>query len=251
MRVFTDGACPQNGRKGSKAGWAVWFPEVPSLSASGRVPEGEDQTNNRAELMAIQQAVVRLEQNGHADSNVVIYTDSQYCIDCLTKWIPGWVSRGWKTSNGKDVLHRDLIEDISTRLTRLKSHRFVHVRAHTGGDDDLSRQNDRVDRMARATVDDTVVVVSETPAEDVVFAGCPLRLLGPPVSQSAVVAWVRANLTALDADLVDKHLMKAFTEACKARDVTITKQTIQRQPVLRAERFHLERSVGEEPKPDA
>ena len=251
MRVFTDGACPQNGRKGSKAGWAVWFPEAQALSASGRVPEGQDQTNNRAELMAIQQAVVILDQAGHLDANLVVYTDSQYCIDCLTKWIPGWVARGWKKADGGDVLHRDLIEDISTRLTKFKSHRFVHVRAHTGGEDDLSRQNDRVDRMARGTVEDTPVRTIEAPAEDAIFEGCPLRLLGPPVSQTSIVTWIRANLDKLDTDLVDKHLMKAFTEACKARDVSLTKQTIQRQSMLRAERFHLERSGVEIVKLDA
>ena len=114
------------------------------------------------------------------------------------------------------------------------------IDAPRDGDDDLSRQNDRVDRMARATVDDTVVVVPETPAEDVVFAGCPLRLLGPPVSQSAVVAWVRANLTALDADLVDKHLMKALAELCKTRNVNLTKQTIQKSAMIRAERMSLQ-----------
>jgi len=251
MRVFTDGACPQNGRKGAKAGWAVWVPETPSLSASGRVPDDQPQTNQRAELMAIQQAVTLLEQAGHLDATLVVYTDSQYCIDCLTKWIPGWVARGWKKADGGEVLHRDLIQDISTRLTKFKSYRFVHVRAHTGGEDDLSRQNDRVDRMARATVEDVPVREIEVPAEDQLFEGCPLRLLGPPVAQSSLVQWIRANLDKLDSDLVDKHLMKAFAEACKARDVTLTKQTIQRQPMLRAERFHLDRTSVEIVKLDA
>ena len=242
MRVFTDGACPQNGRKTSKAAWAAWFPEAQALSAAGRVPDGQDQTNNRAELMAIHQAVQILQRNGYESADIVVYTDSQYCIDCLTKWIPGWVARAWKTSSGTDVLHRDLIEDISQRLTKFKSYRFVHVRAHTGGEDDLSRQNDRVDRMARGVVEDVPVRTVEAPAEDVVFEGCPLRLMGPPVSQASVLTWIRGNLDSLDSDLVNKHLLKAFTEACKARDVTVTKQTIQRQTMVRAERFHLERT---------
>jgi ribonuclease HI len=251
MRVFTDGACPQNGRRGAKAGWAAWFPEAQALSASGRVPDDQAQTNQRAELLAIQQAVTILEQAGHLDANLVVYTDSQYCIDCLTKWITGWVARGWKKADGGDVLHRDLIEDISTRLTKFKSHRFVHVRAHTGGKDDLAVQNDRVDRMARGTVEDVPVRTIEAPAEDALFEGCPLRLLGPPVSNASLVTWVRANLDKLDTDLVDKHLMKAFAEACKARDVTLTKQTIQRQAMLRAERFHLQPSVIVVEKVDA
>jgi len=44
----------------------------------------------------------------------------------------------------------------------------------------------------------------------------------------------------LDRAVVDKHLMKAMVELCKARDVTLTKQTIQRVPMLRAERSSLQ-----------
>jgi hypothetical protein len=43
----------------------------------------------------------------------------------------------------------------------------------------------------------------------------------------------------LDADTIDKHLFKAFTELCKARDVTLTKSVIQKVAVIRAER-HLQ-----------
>jgi ribonuclease HI len=168
----------------------------------------------------------------------VIYTDSDYSINCLTKWIPGWVSRGWKTSSGTDVLHRDLIEDISTRLTKFKSHRFFHVRAHTGGADDLSRNNDVVDRMARGTIEEVRDVVP--PAIDELFPGCPLQLMGPPVSQAALISWIKTNIDTLDRDVMNKHLLKAFAELCKVRDVTLTKQTLQKTPMIRAERTSLQ-----------
>lgn len=240
MRVFTDGACSSNGRPGAKAGYAVWFPEHKSMSMSQRVPDNEAQTNQRAELSAIHHATLILEENGFHDEDIVIYTDSDYSINCLTKWITGWVSRGWKTSAGGDVLHRDLIEDTSKRLAKFKSYRFVHVRSHTGKEDDMSRNNDVVDRMARATVDTSVQVTTNVSAEDELFAGCPLRLLGAPIAQSALLGWMRENLNTLDRDIVDKHLFKAMVELCKTRDVTLTKQTIQRTPMVRAERINLQ-----------
>jgi ribonuclease HI len=239
MRVFTDGACSANGRPGAKAGYAVWFPDNQSLSTSARIPAGEPQTNQRAELAAIHRSVVVLEERGFRDEDLIIYTDSDYCINCLTKWITGWVSRGWKTAAGGDVLHRDLIQDTSSRLARFKSYRFVHVRSHTGGEDDLSRNNDIVDRMARATVDDTVREVPR-PAEDVLFEGCPLQLMGAPVAQSVLLNWMRDNLGTLDRSVVDKHLMKALTELCKTRNVNLTKQTIQKSAMIRAERMSLQ-----------
>lgn len=239
MRVFTDGACSSNGKPGAKAGFAVWFPENQSMSVSAKVPHDQPQTNQRAELSAIHRAVLLLEENGFQDEDIVIYTDSEYCINCLTRWILGWVSRGWKTSAGGDVLHRDLIEDTSKRLSKFKSHRFVHVRSHTGGEDDLSKNNDIVDRMARSTIDDSVIV-TPPPAEDVLFEGCPLQLMGSPIPQFRVLDWMRTHINEMDKDVLDKHLMKAFAELCKTRDVTITKQTIQKTPMIRAERMNLQ-----------
>jgi ribonuclease HI len=239
MRVFTDGACSSNGRPGSKAGFAVWFPEHPELKHSQRIPAGDPQTNQRAELCGIQKAVEILETNGYLDEDIVIYTDSDYSINCLTKWIPGWTARGWKTAEGKDVLHQDVIKDISSRLVKFKSHRFVHVRAHTGGVDDLSRNNDVVDRMARSTIDETVRVV-EPPAMDDLYPECPLRVMGPPVAQTEVLHWIRTHLDTMDRAVIDKHLMKAFAELCKAKDITLTKQTISKTSVLRAERSNLQ-----------
>jgi hypothetical protein len=96
-----------------------------------------------------------------------------------------------------------------------------------------------VDKMARGTIDETVRLV-EPPAIDALFPGCPLRLLGPPVAQSEVVDWMRANLATMDRAVIDKYLIQAFTELCKVRDVTLKKRTIAKRPMLHAERGHLQ-----------
>jgi ribonuclease HI len=242
MRVFTDGSCRGNGRAGAKAGFAAWFPDHPSWSSAKRVPDTDPQTNQRAELSAIQLAVDILEERGEYDCDLVIYSDSDYSIKCLTIWLQGWMRRGWKTAEGKDVLHQDLIKDITGKLSKFKSHRFHHVRAHTGNLDDLSVQNDVVDRMATAVVEGKEVVAAPPPVEviDELFPGCPLRIMGPPCSQKNIVDWVKNNLSTMDSEIVDKHMFKIFTEMCKTRDVNLTKQIIQKQPVIRAERGHLQ-----------
>jgi ribonuclease HI len=240
MRVFTDGSCTSNGRKGAKAGFAAWFPDHPSWSSALRVPEDQDQTNNRAELSAIQLGVKTLEDRGEIDCDLVIYSDSEYSINCLTSWLPGWMSRGWKTAAGKDVLHQDLIKDITSRLSKFKSHRFVHVKAHTGGLDDLSKQNAVVDKMAQDVVNGVVPTPEVPVVVDELFPGCPLRIMGGPIQQKDIVAWIRSSLDTLDKDLVDKHLYKAFIEMCKARDVQLTRQIIAKTPVIRAEHGHLQ-----------
>jgi len=243
MRVFTDGACSGNGRKDAKAGYAVWFPEHPEWSMAARVPDSEPQTNQRAELSGIYHAVSILSTKGAFSEDLVIYTDSDYSIKCLTEWMPGWVSRGWKTTMGKDVLHRDLIEGTASQLSKFK-HRFHHVRAHTGGSDDLSKQNDVVDRMARESVEGKMIELPPARPTDELFPGCPIGLMGPAVSAAVVAGWIRSNLATLDQEIVDKHLMKAFVEMCKLRNVTLTKSTVQKQPMLRAEltTVHIEKT---------
>ena len=117
MRVFTDGSCTSNGRKGAKAGFAAWFPDHPSWSSALRVPDDQDQTNNRAELSAIQLAVKTLEDRGEIDCDLVIYSDSEYSINCLTSWLPGWMNRGWKTADiEKRVAHIAEILELSSDL---------------------------------------------------------------------------------------------------------------------------------------
>lgn len=241
MRVFTDGSCTNNGRAGARGGFAAWFPENPSWSGAALLKSSEQQTNQRAEMAAIHLAINTLIDRGCQSEDIVIYSDSDYCIKCLTVWIRGWMSKGWKTAAGKDVLHQDLIKDISGKLASFKSHRFVHVPAHTGGEDDLSRNNDVVDRMANGIVTGTTVdVLAPTPATDTIVGDCPLRLMGPPVRQPEIIAWVRRNIDTLDTDIINKHLFKAFTEICKARDVTLTKSVVQKVAVVRAERGHLQ-----------
>jgi hypothetical protein len=109
------------------------------------------------------------------------------------------------------------------------------VRSHTGNTDDLSVNNDVVDRMARGTIDTTVKEVQPAVVDDL-FPNCPLRVMGPPVSHTELMRWIRENMDVLDADVINKHLFKAFTELCKTRDVTLTKQVISKTSMIRAER---------------
>jgi ribonuclease HI len=84
---------------------------LPKRNISERL-EGDLQTNQRAELTAILRAlqVVPLEQH------VMIRTDSQYSINCVTVWAPGWEKKQWKTAQGEDVKNRDLVEAIRAHL---------------------------------------------------------------------------------------------------------------------------------------
>jgi ribonuclease HI len=166
IRVFTDGACSKNGQKGARASYAYYFPDHKDFSKADHVPASQPQTNQRGELMAITEAVKTMIEKFPADEiEVQIYTDSMYSKNCLTVWLPGFIERNWKTSGykgssgGSDVKNRDIIEETVKLLPKFKSYIISYVAAHTGNNDDLSKNNDIVDRMAVAVLNPEVAEV--------------------------------------------------------------------------------------------
>lgn len=119
------------------AGWA-WFINEDQWSAGG----WQKATNNQGELMAI--LALLNETDVAADRPLHILCDSQYAINSVTVWLPGWKRRGWRKSNGKPVLNQELIQSLDQALTG-REVSFEWVRGHTG-----HVLNERADDLARA-----------------------------------------------------------------------------------------------------
>lgn len=117
--VSTDGSSLGNPGFG---GWA-WYVDEHSWAA-GATPVA---TNNQMELLAIRRALEAIP----TCFDVVIETDSSYAQQGLTKWIHGWMRRGWVTSTKKPVANKALFQDIY-RLMQDRSVTLKHVRGHAG-----------------------------------------------------------------------------------------------------------------------
>ena len=208
IKLFTDGACKSNGKRGAQGSYAYYFPDHPEWSGAFRIPEGEQQTNNRGELRAIHAGVQKALEMTGGSGELCIYTDSTYSRDCLTKWIPGWLKNQWKTAEGKDVSHRDLIEETVMLLTKFTRHQVTYVKAHTGGQDENSVNNDIVDKMAvRVLVPEEVKTVSTTES---VFPGLDFKMMGPPVDYTVIVQWCLKNQDKLDVAALHTAMFTAF-----------------------------------------
>ncbi|XPS67853.1 Ribonuclease H [Ascochyta lentis] len=109
--VYTDGSSLGNGRTGAVAGVGVYFGPNDKRNVSEPL-RGSKQTNQRAELTAIARALDHVP----IDRDILICTDSYYSIRCITEWSPRWLRNGWKSSAGKDVENRDLVEPIVSRV---------------------------------------------------------------------------------------------------------------------------------------
>lgn len=118
------------------AGWAWYVDEA--CWAAGGWPSG---TNNQGELQAV---LDLLRQTAHADDDLTVLCDSQYVINAVTTWMPGWKRRGWRKADGKPVLNVDQLKAIDAELAG-RSVRFEWVRGHSG-----HGLNEAADARARA-----------------------------------------------------------------------------------------------------
>ena len=232
VRVFTDGACENNGKKGAKASYAYWFPEYKELSFADRVPEDQSQTNQRGELLAIYFSIKKCLSHFGPDIRLHIYTDSMYSKNCLTSWLPKWQANSWKTSQGSLVAHKDIIEEMSTLLTKFNSYIITHVPTHTGLEDDLSKDNAVVDRMATEVIQPRDVKIVSTNT-DVPIQGLPIALLGPPVPEKSLIMWCNQNLDKLDQDILETCLLTALSKTLKRKGFTLAKQRLHRSNLYR------------------
>ena len=137
VEIFTDGACSGNPGPGG------WGAILRSGAHEKEICGGERMTtNNRMELMAAIKALEALKK----PNAVMLYTDSRYVMDGLTKWLPRWKANGWKTTDKKPVKNADLWRALDEAV----SHHDVVWRWVRGHDGHL--ENERADALARSAI---------------------------------------------------------------------------------------------------
>lgn len=121
------------------AGWA-WYVNDDCWAAGG----WKHATNNQGELKAVLEL---FRATAHVDDDLHILCDSQYVINSVTKWMPGWKKKGWRKSDGKPVLNVELLKEIDAELSG-RRYRFEWVRGHVG-----HVLNEAADARARAVAE--------------------------------------------------------------------------------------------------
>jgi ribonuclease HI len=134
IEIYTDGACIGNPGPG---GWgAVIVRDGTTEELGGHEART---TNNRMELRAAIEALTHVPAN----EAVRVFSDSQYVLNGITKWLPGWKRRGWLTAEDKPVENRELWEALEAAAgTRTK---WEYVRGHAG-----NPGNERANQIAQA-----------------------------------------------------------------------------------------------------
>jgi ribonuclease HI len=136
--VFTDGSAEGNPGPGG-FGAIVRIPGLPDRELSGGT---NHTTNNKMELTA---AIVGVRAALDAGAKqITVKSDSEYLVKGMTRWLSGWLAKGWKTSDGQPVKNRELWEQLDA-LRTLGTIRWEWIRGHAG-----HPENERCDSLATA-----------------------------------------------------------------------------------------------------
>lgn len=130
MRIFyTDGSCSPNPGPGGFS--------VIENGAPVELGTDKDSTNIRMEGKALI-AAMKL-----ADGQpCTIHTDSEFWINVITKWAPGWKAKGWKKSSKGEIQNLDLVKEAVEQYDAGQV-TLAWVKAHVGHD-----QNELADEWA-------------------------------------------------------------------------------------------------------
>lgn len=146
VRIYVDGAAkPTNTEVKWAGGWAFIVYNEDETELIKKVSGSLIGTNNISELIAI---IAALNYSvGAKFSQIVIVTDSQYCIQGITDWIDDWKTNNWMTAAGTPVKNKiqwETIQRLIDQLTRNnQSLEWEWVKGHSG-----NLGNDLVDKLA-------------------------------------------------------------------------------------------------------
>ena len=120
--LWTDGSAVPNPGPG---GFAVILEQEDGTGKPVILGREANTTNIRMEGMAIIAAI-----KGAKGRPCEIHTDSRFWIDVLTKWAPGWESKGWKKKGGP-IKNLDIVRRLY-EIYKKSDVKLVWVRGHIG-----------------------------------------------------------------------------------------------------------------------
>ncbi len=152
--IFTDGSSRGNPGPGGWGSLIISSEKVVELGGREAMT-----TNNRMEMMSAIEALKSIDSS----DPITLYSDSQYVIKGITEWIQGWIAKGWRNSQKKAVLNRDLWEELlKASQNKEIMWKFVKGHADTAG-------NIRCDEIATRFADGENMKLYKGPRENYDF----------------------------------------------------------------------------------
>ena len=140
--IYTDGS--SKGNPGSGGFGAIIVDGENVREIGGRE---EKTTNNRMEMMAAIEAFKYVSKNFADTESIKVHTDSEYLMKGITIWIKNWQKNNWRTKNKKEVLNKDLWQELLMEVENRKVE-WKKVLGHSGHE-----SNERCDEIATSFAD--------------------------------------------------------------------------------------------------
>lgn len=134
ITIYTDGACSGNPGVGGWGAILIYKDNKKELYGGNLYT-----TNNKMELTAVIEALKSLKKECEID----LYTDSKYVKDGITEWLYNWKKNNWKNSQKKDVLNKELWQELDNLQSSHKIN-WYWVKGHANNE-----LNNRADELAR------------------------------------------------------------------------------------------------------
>lgn len=133
-----------------------------------------------------------LQQTADLDDELLVYCDSTYVINSITKWMPGWKRKNWRKGDGKPVQNVEIMKALDAAMQGRRV-RFEWVKGHAGHE-----LNEEADRLANGAA----VAYSQGKRPDP----------GPGIGAAAAGADPHAAYTPTAAPELEADLFSLLTE---------------------------------------
>ncbi len=133
IEIYTDGACSGNPGAGGWGAVLLYKEHKKEISGGQKAT-----TNNQMELKAVIEALKILKK----PSKIIIYTDSVYVKDGITKWIFNWKKNGWRSASKKPIKNIELWQELD-ELNSKHDVEYKWIKGHSG-----NKYNEIADQLA-------------------------------------------------------------------------------------------------------
>ena len=141
MIIYTDGSAHPNPGPG---GFGVVVCDNNNNIITTYAKQTNNTTNNREEIKAILWALLNY---GKYNEEVIVYSDSNYCVQTFNEWMFNWARNGWIKSDKNIPENLDLIQAYYDALNAGYKINLKKVKGHAG-----NKYNELADGLATGKV---------------------------------------------------------------------------------------------------
>ncbi len=145
IQIYCDGGCRGNHQKENVGGWGVYL--IYKGKEKGICGGERNTTNNRMELKGCINGLKSISE-AKRYFPVEVFLDSAYVLNGITKWVDGWVKKGWINSQKKPVENKELWMELLELKKTYKDITFTKVKGHS-----TNYGNNMADKLANDAMD--------------------------------------------------------------------------------------------------